>query len=212
MKIYSFESVTSTQIEAKKILDLNNHNFAVIAKKQTRGYGRYGRRWISNEGGLYTSIVIDKIMLPQIKACVWVLEAIKKLYGVVLEFKWPNDITLKSKKIGGILVEEYRNKHIIGIGVNMNNEVDRIFGNLYEFTGKNIDCMSMLEEIIKEMDSKKNCIEIYKKHCSTIGKYVEVETGEGLVRGIAVDVNMEGCLIVDGSIIKEGSIIKCLNL
>lgn len=106
----------------------------LIAEEQTSGRGQLDRSWSSEKGnGIYFSFtwqisVIDfEKMLPlSMLSGVVVYETIKKLTQDNMDkiwIKWPNDIWLNDKKLGGILVESYFDEKnvnfVIGIGINL---------------------------------------------------------------------------------------------
>ncbi len=102
----------------------------VIARTQRAGRGRNGRRWQSGqEGNLYASILLRPRLepkhVPPISLCVGiaVVRAVREL-GVRAELKWPNDIVVGTRKLGGILAEAstqgMRLEHVVvGIGLNI---------------------------------------------------------------------------------------------
>lgn len=104
---------------------------ALAAATQTAGAGRLGRSWISKKDNLHLSIALPpgyvdtklQALLPIISG-VLVAEWIESKFGLTICLKWPNDLFLDSKKIGGILCEasyegsEFRGV-IIGIGINL---------------------------------------------------------------------------------------------
>ncbi len=107
----------------------------VVAARQTGGRGQHGRRWESPVGGLYLSAVVEDIS-PALRgklalvAGVAAAEAIGGLSGVEgLRLRWPNDLMIGGKKVGGILCEavamgEQKWAGIVGIGINVRAKVD----------------------------------------------------------------------------------------
>jgi len=148
-----------------------------VADQQTGGRGRNGD-WISPLGNLYVSIVLpitlDTKYLPLI-----VSYAITKYYeqhSINLGVKWPNDIMLCKKKVGGILVEIVPRmglgySAVIGIGLNLTKEIDA--NNPHYDTGcinDNRDTHQIAQEIadtiermVREYKSSKNFISDYYK-------------------------------------------------
>ena len=110
-----------------------NNSFpqVIIAKKQTGGRGRFGRSFVSKQGGLYLSYVTDTFGADfnagLITACAAdaVVKAIAEVCEIDCGIKWVNDIYINNKKVCGILTEgcfsnkEIPDKIIIGIGVNI---------------------------------------------------------------------------------------------
>ena len=131
LEIFRFGSVTSTNdIAAKLIKERKKESGCVYAKKQTKGRGTHGKKWISSEGNLFGSVffplsknyptfnefsIINPILISNV---------IKHLcYEKNINLKFPNDIFVNGKKICGILQEiitlNKKNFLIIGIGLNI---------------------------------------------------------------------------------------------
>ena len=125
LKIY--QEIDSTNDKAKKI-KLQKDFHVIISEKQTKGRGRLGKKWSSpNSGNIYLTICTENDLSGAPISLITGLickKAINKISNnSIIMLKWPNDILLNSKKIGGILVEtEVCNKKIrtiIGIGINI---------------------------------------------------------------------------------------------
>jgi len=110
----------------------------VLAERQTAGRGRGANRWFAAEGALTFSLVLsappDQLpphRWPEVAlvAGLAVCEALQSLVPAsVLQVKWPNDVYLAGRKICGILSESlpgWRDRLVVGIGVNVNNSVQR---------------------------------------------------------------------------------------
>ena len=119
-----FEEVSSTQELAKE------REFpcgtVVVADRQKKGKGRKGRRWESQEGGLYFSFVLcerdfrDFVQLPLVVGLA--LSLYLEHIGVKTGIKWPNDVHTRGKKISGVLVEKSAGRIVVGVGLNVNQE------------------------------------------------------------------------------------------
>jgi BirA family biotin operon repressor/biotin-[acetyl-CoA-carboxylase] ligase len=107
---------------------------AVLAAEQTEGRGRRGRSWRSPRGGLWLSVLCRPEAAPAIEvlslrvalAVARVLET--RVVGVTLALKWPNDLILDDRKLGGILCEarwqgESPSWVAVGIGLNLANPI-----------------------------------------------------------------------------------------
>lgn len=118
------DSCESTNELAKRwIVSGVPHGSWVSAKQQTSGRGRLGRAWSSEVGGLYLSYILrisDKKMWSWVPLAVGVAcrRAIAQLGPSVL-LKWPNDLMLNDRKLGGILCESQA-AIVVGIGINCN--------------------------------------------------------------------------------------------
>lgn len=96
----------------------------VVANEQTAGRGRRGDSWFSPPGsGLWMSVLLgDRRALPQLPLLVGLAcaEAIEKhLDGVRIGLKWPNDLFLAGRKVGGVLCERAEETVVAGIGINL---------------------------------------------------------------------------------------------
>lgn len=115
LQAYYFESLSSTVDKAKEFaLEGACEGTVIIAKTQTAGRGRRGRVWQSPVGNLYvTYITYPKCHLAKVAelsfvTCVAVGEALQTFLAsenANLIYKWPNDLLLNQKKVGGILLE-----------------------------------------------------------------------------------------------------------
>lgn len=140
--LLSYDELDSTNDEARRIAEGGGSHGAVIwAKRQTAGRGRMGRHWVSVEGNLFCSILLapdcDTATATQL-AFVTAVAAIDTLTPITpdggeLTCKWPNDILLDGKKIGGILLESFETADmtpgsnrmirwvVVGIGINIDS-------------------------------------------------------------------------------------------
>ena len=125
-KIFEFEELGSTNDKAVELSARPPaEKFVVIARRQTAGRGRRGRRWESPEGNLYMSLAfpLEETGWGQLVFVVSLslLETVKKFAPAAdLKLKWPNDVLLNNAKISGILLEKGSGMYIIvGIGVNL---------------------------------------------------------------------------------------------
>jgi BirA family transcriptional regulator, biotin operon repressor / biotin---[acetyl-CoA-carboxylase] ligase len=98
----------------------------VIAGRQTGGRGRLGREWSSPPGNLYLS-VLRKLVEPLESAGIMslitglaVAEALEDYVGMRCSLKWPNDLLVQGRKLGGILLEGRQGWQVIGLGINVN--------------------------------------------------------------------------------------------
>jgi birA, biotin-[acetyl-CoA-carboxylase] ligase region len=101
---------------------------AVHARVQTDGRGRTGRRWVSDEGGLWLSAVVpcpgqrSRWSILPLAAGWAIIDALRDLGATDLRLRWPNDIMHGRRKLAGLLVERYTaHTAVIGIGLNVFN-------------------------------------------------------------------------------------------
>jgi len=225
-KVYYFNTIDTTQNFAMEIATKNNMNGTIIiAKKQTGGRGRMKRKWKSPVGGIWMSIIIHPkfnvsfTTLVPIAISLALCLAIEKTLKIKPELKWPNDVTLKGKKVAGVLVDasiisneiEYM---IIGVGINFKIKPTELANaikktpNFYGVTTlvKN-DVNSLpflhkflheLENIFQMIDSNhiKKIVNQWTKRSSTIGRNVSLVTENGKINGKAVKIDNDGALII----------------
>ena len=202
---------------------------ALVAETQTSGKGRLGRKWISPKGNLYLSVVLrpniptHKAPLITLMGAVAVASAIRKTCGVQASIKWPNDILVSGRKVGGLLTEMSaepdRIRHIaLGIGVNVNMELDELPSEVRESattlaaaTGKKIDRTLLLQQLFRELDSRyqgfltseADMLREWEALNTTIGRKVAVSGLSETLEGLAQGIDSEGRLIIkleDGSV------------
>ncbi|MCT4552882.1 MAG: biotin--[acetyl-CoA-carboxylase] ligase [Alphaproteobacteria bacterium] len=136
-KIIIEDKVQSTNETIKGIAQ---NNLFLIAKEQTSGKTAKKKvEWKSEKGNLYlsSSHKITKSLEKQIQtigliACYSAVEALKKRTKgkLQIESKWPNDIMIQGKKLGGILCERHENFLIIGIGLNLKKAPKKTFSGI----------------------------------------------------------------------------------
>lgn len=134
--LLSYEEVDSTNSEARRLAEGGAaHGAFLWAKRQTQGRGRYSREWVSQEGNLFVSILLAPDeplnLIPQISfiSALAAAESVAPLLPQAsqLKCKWPNDLLLNGKKLGGILLESFETLEadgpkrwvIIGLGLNV---------------------------------------------------------------------------------------------
>ena len=137
--VYYFDTLDSTQNQALKMADnAANNGSVIVASRQTGGKGRDGRKWISPKGGIWLSIIllhpkfdISITTLFPIASSLALSIAIEKLFFIKPELKWPNDLTVKGKKIAGMLVDASLETNrienlVLGVGINFDVNVKQI--------------------------------------------------------------------------------------
>jgi len=225
---YYFDSVDSTQNQAMKMVnESKKEGIIIIAEKQTGGRGRSGRKWISPKGGIWFSIIlhpkfdISNTTLFPIASSLALSIAIQKTCKVSTELKWPNDLTIKGKKLAGMLIDASFESNkienlVLGVGINFNVNVKEIENklkktpNFYGVSSLNdqknkstqIELIQSflleLEKVYEELNKNqiKKTIAEWTKRSSTIGKKVEMNTLDGKITGKAIKIDEDGGLII----------------
>jgi len=177
--IDQLEVIYETGSTNKTIAGSSVNNYAVLlAESQTEGCGRRQKKWASPVGkNIYLSIKFhlkhsNNIHFIPLITAVSICKTLYRLGIVDCQIKWPNDIYLNAKKLGGILVESRYNMDqghsiIIGIGLNINmtanNEIDQPWTSLLNITKKSYDRNIIVAEILSELITQLNTIEYFNK-------------------------------------------------
>ncbi len=226
--ILHLASVSSTMDAARREAeDGAPHGLAVIADQQTRGQGRRGRGWISPPGNLYVTIVMRPdswnvrplAMVAPLAAC----EAIEAVADVRTCIKWPNDIRIEGRKVGGVLIDVHLDGArvdyaLVGIGIDVAlnpskyKEIRKTATSLAEESGKEASVETLLASLLNRFEQLYSATgrgddAVYKAWCArleTLGQQVRVRFEDYVEDGIAEDVDGDGNLLLrrtDGSII-----------
>tara|TARA_B100001113_G_scaffold326106_1_gene298791 strand:+ start:52 stop:816 length:765 start_codon:yes stop_codon:yes gene_type:complete len=215
-----YSRLASTNDEAWELIAENVPNGSlIITDNQFKGRGRFGNKWISAPSmGLTFSLILYDLKnlhkLPLIIG-VSVCEALKE-FNFKLKLKWPNDIILNDKKIGGILCELKKINNVktivVGIGMNINEKADDFPDNLR----KKAISLSMVSNITyqrervlakilnhfeKNLDLlKEKNLELFKKwesFCSHINKEVTFHKNNINVVGRFLKISDRGSAIIE---------------
>lgn len=187
--IHLVDNVNSTNTW---LTDFNENYFdSLLSFKQSEGYGRLGRLWESDIGGLYYSLVLPHRDILPILIGVSVADILVK-NKVDIELKWPNDILVKSKKLGGIICQSQDGKTIIGLGININNKPSLDTSISLSELGCNIDKLSFIDELTEKIKFNMSCdnaelIEKFMFYDCLVGKEVSWQGGKGCVEEISDD-------------------------
>jgi BirA family biotin operon repressor/biotin-[acetyl-CoA-carboxylase] ligase len=144
LKLFCFDMIDSTNQILWQLLDAGiEPPLGAIACQQTAGRGQWGRQWQSLRGGLYLSLAfnpeIPATAAPHLTLCsAWGIANSLRQQQIPVQIKWPNDLTLQGRKLGGIKTETRVKKGkiaqaVIGIGINWKNPVPAVGINLQSF-------------------------------------------------------------------------------
>lgn len=238
-KIYYLEVVSSTMDVAMELgMKAAPEGTTVLAETQTKGRGRLGREWFSPKyKGLYLSLILRPKILPgqapllTLLGAVSICEAIKEKAGFEPQIKWPNDILLQHKKLGGILTELNAETDrtvfiVIGIGLNVNNDKHSLPANaasLKEQKGEKTSRVELLQELLRRVEENYlsfqgkgggAILEKWRRMNVTLGRRIRVNFHKERLEGQAVDIDSDGSLLVrkDSGIIQKvtsGDIVHC---
>ena len=211
-----FQTISSTNNEAKKHLDKNDqHGYVIITKNQTNGRGRRNNKWFSIPNKSLTfSIIINKHkiknnQLLSIIPAIAITNAIKKVSNIQCAIKWPNDIILNNKKIGGILIETKFDYIVIGIGLNvnekhneLNTQIEKSSSSLKNNNSEEIKLELLLATILNELEKsfeaeEKHLVNQWTKYCNHINQNIQFHEKNKLISGLFTGINQNGQAIIN---------------
>jgi BirA family biotin operon repressor/biotin-[acetyl-CoA-carboxylase] ligase len=223
-EIHYFEKLSSTNTSAKQQARKGaKEGTTIIAETQTQGRGRLKRPWISPRGGIWLSVILRPATpvadVPKITltAAVAVARTLRKMFGLKAEIKWPNDVLIDSKKVCGILTEATLKEKtvdfaIVGIGINANfprdvlpKELQTAATTLKEALKRDIDQEKLVCILLKELEDRykmfkegrfEELLNEWRGMANFLGKEVEIASFGEKFRGVAVDIDEYGALIV----------------
>lgn len=229
-RIELHRQVDSTNREAFALAQAGaEHGTVVVAEEQTLGRGRLGRTWYSPPGiNLYCSVIVTASM-PTTQFSQWlswlplatalgVAEAVEGAASLKTDLKWPNDLLVRERKLGGILCESGSTAsstpfQVIGIGLNVNGtdedfpqDLRAASTTIRQETGRLIDRNHLLSRLLLEIEHCLNELTIegngriamaYTRRCITLGRHVRVSLAGGKAfTGIAQAIEPDGSLQV----------------
>jgi len=198
MEVVRMATVTSTQ-DVARTLPVGT---VVVADHQTAGRGRLGRRFEAPPGtALLASWVMPAHTLAPIAAGVAAAQAC----GDEVRLKWPNDLLLDGRKLGGILVERIGQKCVVGTGINLHWAPPGA-------ARLSVDRDELLVRMEREMPhwfgaTGAEVCAAWRQRSDTLGRLVRVELPGETFEGIAQDLGSDGSLIVGGRSVTAGDVI-----
>ena len=222
-KIYKIDAISSTNEYLKQLYLKKNiyDNFLIITNNQTEGKGQGSSSWESEPKknltlSIYKDLKKNKLKNPfiiNLIISISIIETLKKYNLPNLKIKWPNDILSASKKISGILIENFFQKEflmssIIGIGLNVNQISFKKAKNAISIASikkKKIDLTEVLNILTSKISIKLDNIDNLKKN-DLLNEYESLlfkkdkmskfHINNKLIDGCIVGVNQSGKLKV----------------
>lgn len=209
------ERVESTQNVAAELAgDPTRHGLVVRADEQTAGRGRRGARWLAPPGGclMFSALLFPPPELRRpaaltVLAGVSVCDAVATIAGRAPRLKWPNDVLLDDRKIGGILIETAGEAAIVGVGLNVNipaaffelARLDRA-GSLLSLLGRPQLVEPLFQESLRTMNETYDALvrgdvrsveERWRRCSGLVGQLVEVHTAAGVHQGRLRELSLQ---------------------
>lgn len=223
-KIYTFQTIDSTNNCGKVLAGVGaTEGVVVIAEEQTAGKGRLGRTWQANAGeNLTFSLLLrprvspDVLNLLPLYVAVAAAEAIERASNLRIDCKWPNDLLVNNKKIGGILIEgsvkDNLVEHVvIGLGINVNQtqfsgDFNTKATSLRLESREQIDRTKLFREIISTLETRykeyaktafRAIIPLWEKRSTMLGKSILVSQSGNVFSGTVRGLSPEGGLVLE---------------
>lgn len=219
-KVYVFDDVDSTQNVVKAAFSEGaKEGYAVRAKRQSSGRGRYSRVWQGGEGNFLFSVLLrPRADLSQASQISFV--AVNSVYDAVVEFagedvgedlkiKWPNDLLLSGKKLSGILLEVENDKDgygiVLGVGVNLVQAPEEGISLKSRFDGLDCNADRFTEIFMKQLAKNyqqwqdygfETVRERWIERSGAIGQNVLVRLADEEFSGTVSDFDKDGALVL----------------
>ncbi len=217
-----FAEVGSTNEVARSLAEQGENGTVVLAETQTRGQGRLSRSWSSPPGGIWMSLVlrpdIPLALAYQINmaVCVAACRAISTLLDLETGIKWPNDLLVGERKVGGILMEvgavgdskDYALDYaIVGLGINANIDPSSfpdewMATSLSREMGSGVSRTALIQRTLLEIErayenlGSEKIYNEWRRRSSTIGRTVCICARSGELVGEVVDLAGDGALLL----------------
>lgn len=227
MKIINKDSVTNTNEELKEMARDGATGMTMLcATEQTQGRGRHGREWKSAAGNLHASILLRGVTKEQAHelafiAALALVETVESfLFDQEVTLKWPNDVLVDGKKIGGILLESEISGGeldfvVVGMGLNVGSTPEGLDGKATSF--KDYETEVDLEEVKQllgeafteyldtwydtgEAGGFERIGNLWMQYAAFLDKQITVKLPENLggeVKGVFKGMNAKGEMILE---------------
>lgn len=218
-------SLDATGSTSDKLLEMADEgapeHALVVAREQFRARGGSGQLHAPS-GGLwfstlwYPGIPVDQAALLTLAASWGVREGIRRATGVAAGLKWPNDLILEGRKLGGVTVEGRVQGNailqaVVGVGVNVNNPLhllpDDVSGRattLQEVLGEDLDLSDLLDPVTAALIGARKLLEDPKTLIRDVlscwtqrGTEVRIDAGHMLLEGTARRIDPDGALVIE---------------
>ena len=218
-KVIYYPRLTSTMaLAGKEARRGAAEGTVILAGEQTAGKGRLRRLWLSPEGSVALSLILHPALphLPSLimLASLAVVHTIEETTGLKPLLKWPNDVLINGKKVSGILIENEMRRGrpvyaIIGIGINVNfrladfPEISLTATSLSDELGKDVSLVAVIRHLLVETErlylalrNEEPLFEEWRDKLVTLGKKVQVASGQTMLAGTAESVAGDGSLLL----------------
>lgn len=221
-----FEVVDSTNRYLIEEAATAPEGIVAVADYQTAGRGRLGRRWEAPPGSnllvsvlLRPSIPTGEQHLLTVVAALAAAQASRQVAGTPVELKWPNDLQVSGRKLGGILAEAASGAVVVGLGLNVTwpepddaeilpmSELRAPATSLWRECGSRFSPAQLLDAYLTALEKRlqelsepagvSRQIAEYRTLCCTLGKTVTCDLADRTLEGTAKGVTDSGHLLLE---------------
>ena len=220
--VQTFKTINSTNTYLKEYLSVHSltQPLAVVAEKQTNGYGRFKRDFYSPEhGGIYLSLAVplnNQPLNPSLvttSIAIGVIHALQKFFPEQdFSVKWVNDLYIGHKKIAGILTEATADLEslaptelVIGVGINLTTQdfPEELKSKVQAISDKlptdlNVIAAELINNLLSVLTDYEDghYLQEYRQRLNLMGKQIDMQVGPELTHGEVVDLSNDGGLVV----------------
>lgn len=224
VRLFFYDTVSSTNDEARALGEGGEDMSVIIAREQTKGRGTHGRSFFSEKDeGLFLSFLFKPLELTESDirlvtpaAAIVTARAIRELTGAKVKIKWINDIVYRDKKLCGILCESGGIKNgrpefiVVGIGINISvsrfpEEIRDTAASLKNISEKEFDVNTLCANIANGLYkcftgfNGSEVVSEYKALSATLNRKISFTYEKERLEGCAADIDDSGNLIVSSN-------------
>ena len=226
-RVLYYPELPSTMDEAARLGNEEAEEGAVVvAEKQSAGRGRQGRSWVSQPGNLLVSVLfrptLETLPFINIIGGIAAARSVRKVTGLDVKIKWPNDLLIGGRKAAGILAESAIVGNsvwyaVLGVGMNVSldtkqiEEISPFAISVNSAAGKEVPREDLLRQFLMDLDSLyialnngESPMQEWQGMLETIGQRLVATWGDDTYHGVAEDTDESGNLILrqdDGSLL-----------
>jgi len=227
IRLFLLDEIDSSNSEAeRRLADGDPTPFLALARRQTSGRGRLGRKWSSpDNGNFYGSFAFRPASSPSRLSAftLWIAanlcECLNAFCRVRCQVKWPNDLLIDGRKVAGILTEarmdaDQTRDLVLGIGLNVNGdpatlppEVAATATSLREAAGGFIDPNRLAAALVGRVAmayaqfesglSRSALLPLWRRHDALAGRRVSLLQNRSRIEGLVQGIDPSGALCLE---------------
>ncbi|MEY4534464.1 MAG: hypothetical protein RLZZ246_782 [Planctomycetota bacterium] len=173
----------------------------VVAWRQTSGRGRDGRTWADTglDGVAVTAVAAVQGPWIALAAGVAAAEAIERVApSITVGLKWPNDLMLGDRKVGGVLIEHDGDAALIGIGINVSQDAfePQLAARATSLAqlGAPVDRLAVLEALLPALDGalragEAAALDAFRRRDMLRGRRVRLHAAGSIIEGTVESID-----------------------